>query len=414
MGMGDNMTGESPGIRAGASLSSRGWMAGRRLIAGGIVAIGLALAAASPASALAVGDKVSGQFTLGAKQIPLPAGSWTVAGLGAQPFRNKDIGAFGTIQSAILFLVRDNTVQAVLEVNGNTIPVNNGWGRTRACSEDKQALMVVIRYKTGWETSCQFVRATRFDADTTGPGAWEQARAQAKQGKLTLPKVWLTAGFRVSDRQDIVDARYHLNPTELLGPDAGRLTDPAEWSPDAIKADPLRQGATQAVAAWATGFDAWIERGLRNQITDMPGPLPRVAGQVASFEDAKLADLRRLFGEGRISKETYEAQVELARKEAPEFKPNTSLLSNSVQKNISFRSFGTFVDYGIAYVVTASSYISWGIALTLNATDSVWFVLNDQYWDNYYAKLNTHDSERLIDFVYVGDNGSLTGKEPKA
>jgi len=72
------------------------------------------------------------------------------------------------------------------------------------------------------------------------------------------------------------------------------------------------------------------------------------------------------------------------------------------------------VDYGIAYVVTASSYVSWGIALTLNATDSVWFVLNDQYWDNYYAKLNTHDSERVIDFVYVGDNGTGNGKEPKA
>ena len=80
----------------------------------------------------------------------------------------------------------------------------------------------------------------------------------------------------------------------------------------------------------------------------------------------------------------------------------TSLLSNAVQKNLSFRSFGTFVDYGIAYLVTANTAISWGIALTLNATDSVWFVLNDQYWDRYYARLNTHDSERLVDFIYVG------------
>lgn len=408
------MTGFVPEDRGHQGRAPHGPSRGRRLVAGAMIAVGLTAAAASPASALAVGDKVSGQFAFGAKQIPLPTGTWTVAGVGMQPFRNTDIGAFGTIQSAILFLVRDNTVQAVLEVNGNTIPVNNGWGRTRACTEDSQALLLITRYKTGWETSCQFVRATRFDADTAGPGAWEQARAQAKQGKLTLPKVWLTAGFRVSDRQDIVDARYHLNPTELLGPDAGRLVDPAEWAPAAVKNDPLRSGATQAVAAWATGFDAWVQRGLRNQITDAPGPLPRVAGTVSAFEDAKLADLRRLYGEGRISKETYETQAEIARKEAPEYKPNTALLSNAVQKNISFRSLGTFVDYGIAYVVTASSYVSWGIALTLNATDSVWFVLNDQYWDNHYAKLNTHDSERVIDFVYVGDNGTGAAKEPKA
>jgi len=73
-----------------------------------------------------------------------------------------------------------------------------------------------------------------------------------------------------------------------------------------------------------------------------------------------------------------------------------------VRKNISFRSLGTIVDYGIAYIVTASNAVSLGIALTINATDSVWFVLNDTYWDDYYAKLNTHDSERIVDFTYIG------------
>ena len=50
-----------------------------------------------------------------------------------------------------------------------------------------------------------------------------------------------------------------------------------------------------------------------------------------------------------------------------------------------------------------AAFVSWGIALTLNATDSVWFVLNDQYWDDHYARLNTHDAERLVDFTYIGD-----------
>ena len=85
-----------------------------------------------------------------------------------------------------------------------------------------------------------------------------------------------------------------------------------------------------------------------------------------------------------------------------------------MQKNISFRSFGTIVDWGIAYVVTASNYISWGIALTLNATDSVWFVLNDQYWDDYYTRQNTRDSERIVDFRYLGDSQAGNGKDSKA
>ena len=243
------------------------------------------------------------------------------------------------------------------------------------------------------------MHATRFDVDTVGPAAWEQARDQARQNKLTLAKLWLTAGFRVSDRQDIVDIRYHLNPTTMLGPDAATLTEIADWGPEAVKGNPLRQGAIQAVTHWASGFDAWVERGIRNQMTEPPGALPRLSSQIAAYDDPKLADLRRLYGEGRITKETLDAQVALARTEIPEYKPAISLVSQSVKKNISFRSFGTFVDYAIAYVVTASNAVSWGIALTINATDSVWFVLNDQYWDNYYAKLRTHDSERLVDFV---------------
>jgi uncharacterized membrane protein len=159
------------------------------------------------------------------------------------------------------------------------------------------------------------------------------------------------------------------------------------------------------VSSWASGFDAWVERGLRNQITDAPGAMPEVAAYTTSapFVDMKLRDLDRLYRDGRITWNAYAAQSKAALTEVPTYKQQTSLLSNSVEKNISFRMFGTFVDYGIAYVVTASNAVSWGIALTINATDSVWFVLNDQYWDNYYAKLNTHDSERIVDFIYIGE-----------
>src|SRR5205823_1562290 len=79
------------------------------------------------------------------------------------------------------------------------------------------------------------------------------------------------------------------------------------------------------------------------------------------------------------------AEPQEKRSEGPE---QPSSLSRSVKKNISFRALGTFVDFAIAYFVTAATGLSTGIALTINATDSVWFVLNDQYWADYYAKRN--------------------------
>ncbi|HSZ92098.1 MAG TPA: DUF2061 domain-containing protein [Acetobacteraceae bacterium] len=358
----------------------------------------------SAAAALSVGDKLSQWFMLGNKQIPLPTGEWLVAGIGTQPFTMPALGAFGTIQTAVLFLPRGNHVDAVLEVNANTIPVNDGWGRTKACADGDQFL-VLTRYKTGWETSCTFVQPTQFGADSAGPPAWEQARDFARKAEFEMPRVWLTAGFRVSDRQDIIDARFHFDPALTLGASSANFLRLADWSAQAVRDDPLRLGASQVVSSWASGFDAWVERGLRNQITDAPGAMPEVAAYTTSapFVDMKLRDLDRLYRDGRITWNAYAAQSKAALTEVPTYKQQTSLLSNSVEKNISFRMFGTFVDYGIAYVVTASNAVSWGIALTINATDSVWFVLNDQYWDNYYAKLNTHDSERIVDFIYIGE-----------
>lgn len=372
---------------AGAALALLAWITG----------------ATSPAAALSVGDKASHHLMLGSKQIPLPVGEWVVAGLGTQAFTMPALGAFGAIQTAVLLLTRGDRIDAVLEVNTNTIPVNDGWGRTKACAEGQQFLLVT-RYKTGWETSCAFVEATRFGADSAGPPAWEQARGFARQAKLSMPELWLTAGFRVSDRQDIVDARFHFNPALTLGATAASFSQLSDWSPTAVNDDPLRLGAVQVVSSWTSGFDAWVERGLRNQITDAPGPMPEVAAYVTStpYVDAKLRDLDSLYRDGRINWAAYMAQSQQATTEVPVYQQQSSLVSNSLKKNMSFRSLGTIVDFGIAYIVTASSTVSWGIALTINSTDSFWFVLNDQYWDDHYAKLNTHDSERIVDFTYIG------------
>jgi hypothetical protein len=239
----------------------------------------------------------------------------------------------------------------------------------------------------------------RFDPDYKGLLAWHAKRDHARRARLGRSPIWLTAGFPVSDRQDVVDPRVHLHPNELLGPDAEPLTALEDWTPARVRSDPPHQGATTAVAAWATGFDAWLERDARNQMTDQPGSLPRAVARLAGYENAKLAALRHLFGDGRISKEISVQQTALAYEEVPEAKPNDPLLSLALRKNISFRSLGTIVD--------------WGSALTLNTSDSVWFVLNDQYRDDYYSKLNTRDSGRIVDFIPIGDPVGLDDSESR-
>lgn len=353
---------------------------------------------------LPVGSVHSGVLPLGTAQLPLPAGQWTVAGVGQQGVTVPAIGAYGTIQNTILFQIKNNRIVAVLEANANSIPVNDGWGRTKSCAAGGQPHLLT-RYKSGWETGCQFVVVTAFGSASSGPAAWDRARAFAEQKSLTMADTWITAGFRASDRQDLIDARFHFDPTLFSG---APVPPGLDWSAEAVKADPQRDAAMRATAEWAKGYDLLIERGLRNQlgrsVGARPVPMPHIAAYTQSNPtiDAKLAELDRMFRDGRLNQDSYLAQSKLVLSEAPVVTPPTNLLSNAVRKNISFRSFGTFVDYAIAYVVTANNAISTGIALTINSTDSFWFVLNDQYWDDYYARLNTHDSERIIDFIYIG------------
>jgi uncharacterized membrane protein len=88
-----------------------------------------------------------------------------------------------------------------------------------------------------------------------------------------------------------------------------------------------------------------------------------------------------------------------------------STLSRSVKKNLSFRATGTIVDFLIAYFVTATAGISTGIALTINSTDSVWFILNDQYWTDYYAKSKNRENEVLAGGATAEGIVQVSGKQ---
>ena len=275
------------------------------------------------AAALTPGQILQDALPIGGKRIPLPEGPWRVAGIGTQDVDRRELGAYGAILNAVLFRVEGDAVVAVLEANVNALGVNDGWGRTRACRPGA-SWTIVVRYATGWETSCLFLRTTHVAIGDEEPPAWREAKAHAVRSGLRLPSVWLTAGFRTSDRQDLVDARFHFDPALFVGTaeSAPRLED---WTAEAIRADQSR----------------------------------RVDSDPA-------------------------------------------LLSPALRKNLSFRFFGSIVDYLLALVVTANHAVSGAITATIVLVHSVVFVLNDNYWDDYWAQRVTRDSERIVDFLQIG------------
>jgi len=356
----------------------------------------------APAFAIGVGDKIQGHLKLQEKQIPLPRGQWTVVGIGAQSWQNEAIGAFGTIQSMILVQTNGKQVTAVAEVNTNAIPVTDGWGLTASCNKAQQ-LLLVTRYRTGWELSCFFIEPTSL-ASEAGPATWRDARLQLSKSGLILPPLALTVGFRTSDRQDLVDLRLHFDPAMFPGISGKVATSPEAWLPEPVKSDPARMQAIEMLGAWALGVDGWIEVGIANSIGADPieGPLRSAVLTNAPLVDRKLLKMEELYNSRAIEASALTEQETTALSERPILIEQSGGLSNAMRKNISFRVFGSIVDYLLAYVVTLSGPVSAGITASIVAIHSVIFVVNDRIWEDYFAKQTTRDAKRVVDFTYIG------------
>ena len=366
------------------------------------------IACSVPAVALGVGEKISGPLKLQEKQIPLPRGQWTVAAIGTQNWKNEAIGAFGVVQSIILVQTNGRRVTAIAEINSNTIPVTDGWGLTASC-EKAQQLLMVTRYRTGWELACFFIEPTLLTNDA-GPATWQEARAELAKTGLTVPPLALTVGFRTSDRQDIVDLRLHFDPATFPGIFGAVATSPEAWLPDPVKADPVRMHAVEMLGAWALGVDGWIEVGFANGLSTDPieGPVRSAVLTNVPLVDRKLLNIEQLYNNRAIDAASLAAQETIALNESPLVIEPTGL-SNSMRKNISFRVFGSIVDYGLAYFVTLSGPISAGITASIVVIHSGIFIINDRFWEDYFAKQTTRNAKRVVDFTYIGQHGSGEG-----
>lgn len=354
------------------------------------------------ADAIAIGDKVRGPFKIQEKQIPLPAGEWIVAGTGKQTAPLPPaIGAFGVVETFVLVKLAGKDIMAVAEINANAIPVTDGWGQTESCKKGDQFLMVT-RYKTGWDLACFFINTTPL-AKTIGPDAWMAAQDYLAKQNIALPKTALTTGFRTSDRQDIVDLRLHFNPAYFPGLTTADLASP--WTADGIKQNPRQLRIIEMLSAWALGIDGWIERGIANKLSasqPIEDPVRAAVLSDTPLIDRKLVELEQLYDRRFIDAASLSTQEKQALSERPLVIEQSGGIPLSLKKNISFRVFGSIVDYILAYTVTLNSATSAGITASIIGIHSVIFVINDMFWDDYFAKQTTRDANRLVDFSYIG------------
>lgn len=377
-----------------------------------LLAIAACLAATTaPATSAELGRSITVRAELLARQIPLPAGDWTVVGRGTNTLTSGKPGAYGTIENAIMARRTEGRIDALVEVNVNRLPVGNGWGVAADCART-DGLVAIAFYKTPVDGFCMFVVPTAVgDPAAPGPAAWNAVRPLLQEGGAPSP-VWLTVGFRVSDRRDVLDIRYHLDPRRL----GFRPMQARDWSLEAVLAAPERFSAVNQLTAWGSLAAGLVEDGFRGAVnssaTALPNPwevaAPKEPITAGSATDAmgraarsqRLAALDELVESGTISQADHGAYLK-AIEDAPLPPTPDDYYRLLGMKVFSFNFFRVSVDYILAFVVTVNSLISGYITASIVAFHSVAQVFNDMWWDNYIAA-QTKSNASQIDFVYIG------------
>lgn len=371
------------------------------------------LAPTQQAVAVEPGERHRARLELLGRQIPLPAGEWSVLGRGSNVLTSGSPGAYGTIDNVILARRDGERIDALVEINTNRLHVSGGWGSAHDCTRE-DSLARVAFYKTPIDGFCLFVVPTALgEADAPGPAAWTDARTALHQGTAAPSPTWLTVGFRISDRHDVLDVRYHFDPDRLDLPPAAETA----WTVEAVLADPKRYDAVNQLAAWGGLAAGLVADGFEGKLAEkaaapLPNawevPVPKEAADAVTGGEAqgrvsrtaRIAALDELAESGVITREDHEAYRKAIEEMPPPPTPDDyyRLLGAKV---VSFNFFRVSVDYILAFVVTVNAAISGYITATIVATHSVAQVFNDMWWDNYIAAQATANSS-MVDFVYAG------------
>lgn len=325
------------------------------------------------------GQAVADRLAIAGKQIPLPAGEWQVVGYARDPIADRP-ATDGAIESVALFQWRGPAVAAFVMVHVNERPAAGGWGLSGDCTR-ADIHLAILHYATTIDGACSFINHVVSDAPAGASSAWTAARARAAAQGWVLPPTWVMAGFRITDRRDVVDVRYHFNPSlwNIAAAPAASWRD-NDWAPARVAADPARAAAAAGLVRWIAGTGPAVEAGLRNRLpwpVALPWPVP--AEPTATESPAT---------------ESPAVQPTAAAEDASTLGWGIGLV-----KTASWRVIGTLGDLAVAYLFTGDPLLSGGLALTGAVLNSALYFGHELAWNRVGAAAN---QPPLLEFAAAG------------
>lgn len=354
-----------------------------------------------------IGAVVEGAMKVAGKQVPLPAGPWVLAGHALIPYGGGErIGAYGSIHNIVLLQVEQGRIGTVLELHVNALPVTDGWGISQDCSRTDLPL-ATIRYKAGWDGSCFFLAHTTARSKKE-PEAWTAATRFAAGRGLAMAGEWLTAGFRVANRSDIVDARFHFAPESWGLPAGGKGTwADSPWSVSRLERDPQRLAVARTLTEWGVRFSGLVEAGIKNRV-DPAAPLPLPTARAKDARDVieqRVAAVDDLLRSGAIDARQH--RIQIARLLERGLDPGSEVTDPStvaLYKTLSYRPMVSFANVWIDYYWIGQPWAAGLLVLLQVTVNTTKFYFHELAWEQIAGGGTRRDSARTMDFAYLGTN----------
>ena len=357
------------------------------------------------AEALEIGDTVSGTVDIAGKSVPLPSGEHTVVEVGFASITQPEYGAqvvpedYGPVRRVVLARVDDGVVSRLIEVVANTLAHPDGWGMSADCRRT-DIYATLTRYKSGWDVSCLWVKPLQPGVEETPPES-EAVQAYAGGASATLPTFWIEAGFRVSNRQDLVDVRYRFAP--VVGGAIVPEADPKAWDAGAIAGEAEPLAAVQAVAEWASMVYPSVEAGLRSPLGDavrFPAPFGELE-TAKTDRERRLSELAELRTSGVIDDAEFERQQAILNAEVePEAENAWTYATVAGYKAFTYRVVVTAINAGIDYVFIGQPFAAGVLVVLQVVVNTTKFFFHEVMWQELFGVGPLQrDTPRVMDFV---------------
>jgi uncharacterized membrane protein len=299
------------------------------------------------------GKLYTSNFEIAGKQIPLPEGQWRLIAernvpAGIDPALGDDL------RQMIFVQLQEQVVSALIVATANIAPSTSGWGTSRDCTRP-DILMATLRYQSAMDVSCSFINHVVTAAGDQASVLDAELARRSKAESWSVPATWLMAGFRISDRRDMIDVRYHFNPELAIPPRAARPWPANPWSRPAVSASRNRAAVVARLSSWAAASQEMLEEGFRHRLPAGTS-LPRLRGDAALGSSGPFP-------------------------EQPEQALAVADWGRSLEKTLSWRVVGTLADVAVAYAFTGSVVLSGAMALTGSVVNAALYFGHELVWD---------------------------------